>query len=186
MREDGPHSGWVLIFAAWLVPALLAAFNSYAQSRLESHSPEWRWVLFNSLDWLIYALLTPAVFRASRRLPFEHPHLTRNVSLHVIGALFMCVAWAALGTALRFVIFPRPAAGESAWLGFVSWVFTTPPLSLLDLCSVFAALQSEESLTAARQGPKRTGGQTSITPCDVVTKSRFVTLVVLECTVSFR
>ncbi len=119
---------WFLIFAAWLVPALLAAFNTYAQSRLDGHPPDWRWVLFNSFDWLIYALLTPAVFRAGRRLPLEHPHLARNVSLHVIGALLMCVAWAALGTALRFVIFPQSAAnGEAAWLGFVSWVFTTLP-----------------------------------------------------------
>jgi signal transduction histidine kinase len=119
---------WFLIFAAWLVPALLAAFNSYAQSRLDGHSPDWRWVLFSSLDWLIYALLTPAVFRASRRVPLEHPHLARNVSLHVLGALLMCVAWAALGTALRFMIFPRPATNEqTAWVGFVSWVFTTLP-----------------------------------------------------------
>jgi two-component system LytT family sensor kinase len=119
---------WFLIFAAWLVPALLAALNSYAQSRLDGRSPDWRWVLFSSLDWLIYALLTPAVFRASRRLPLEHPHLARNVGLHVIGALLMCVAWAALGTALRFMIFPPPAANkQTAWVGLVSWVFTTLP-----------------------------------------------------------
>jgi signal transduction histidine kinase len=119
---------WFLIFAAWLVPALLAACNSYLQNRLEGRPPEWRWVLFNSLDWLIYALLTPAVFRASRRFPLEHRHLSRNAGLHAIGALLMCVAWAALGTGLRFLIFPQSAAnGETAWLGFVSWVFTTLP-----------------------------------------------------------
>jgi len=127
-RARGSPPFWFLIFAAWLVPALLAAFDSYAQSRLGNRAPDWRWVLFSSLDWLIYALLTPVVFRASRRLPLEHPHMARNVSLHVIGALLMCVAWAALGTALRFVIFPRPAANEqTAWVGFVSWVFTTLP-----------------------------------------------------------
>ncbi len=123
---------WFLIFAAWLVPALLSGFNTYVQDRLEGRSPDWHWVLFSSIDWLLYAVLTPIVFRASRRFPLERPHLARNISLHVVGALGMCVAWAALGTLLRLGIFP-PAAGATAqkvWLGFVSWVFTTLPFGV--------------------------------------------------------
>lgn len=108
-------------------------------------------MLFNSLDWLIYALLTPAVFRASRRLPLEHPHLTRNVSLHVIGALLMCAAWAALGTALRFVIFPHPATGETAWLGFVSWVFTTLPFGFGVYFALVGIQHSFSYLAQARE-----------------------------------
>src|SRR5215831_343119 len=83
-----------LIFAAWLVPALLSGFNSYMQDRLERHPVEWRWVLFNSIDWLLYAVLTPFVFRMSRRFPLQPPHVTRHVAIHVAGALGMCVAWA--------------------------------------------------------------------------------------------
>jgi signal transduction histidine kinase len=123
---------WLLIFAAWLVPALLSGFNTYIQERLDGRSPDWRWVLFSSIDWLLYAVLTPVVFRASRRFPLERPHLAGNIVLHVLGALGMCVAWAALGTLLRLGIFP-PAAGATAqkvWLGFVSWVFTTLPFGV--------------------------------------------------------
>ncbi len=121
-----------LIFIAWLVPALLSGFNTYIQDRLDGRPPDWHWVLFSSIDWLLYAVLTPVVFRASRRFPLEQPHLARNIWLHVVGALGMCVAWAALGTLLRLGIFP-PATGATAqkfWLGFVSWVFTTLPFGV--------------------------------------------------------
>jgi len=123
---------WLLIFAAWLVPAMLSGFNTYVQYRLEGRAPDWHWVLFSSIDWLLYAVLTPFVFRASRRIRLERPHLARNIMLHIAGALGMCVAWAALGTLLRLGIFP-PAAGATAqkvWLGFVSWVFTTLPFGV--------------------------------------------------------
>jgi signal transduction histidine kinase len=121
-----------LIFAAWLVPALLSGFNSYAQFRLDGSPADWRVVLFSSVDWLLYAVLTPVVFGASRRFPLRRPHLARRIALHVAGALAMCVAWAALGTLLRLGIFP-PAAGWTAlkvWLNFVSWVFTTLPFGV--------------------------------------------------------
>ncbi len=121
-----------LIFAAWLVPALLSGFNTYVQDRLDGRTPDWRWVLFSSVDWLLYAVLTPVVFRVSRRFPLERRHLARNIALHVLGALVMCVAWAALGTLLRLGIFP-PGSGattQKVWLGFVSWVFTTLPFGV--------------------------------------------------------
>lgn len=123
---------WFLIFAAWLVPALLSGFNTYVQNRLEGTWPDWHLVLFSFMDWLLYAVLTPVVFRASRRFPLERPHLVRNIALHVLGALGMCVAWAVLGTLLRLGIFP-PAAGTTAqkvWIGFVSWVSTTLPFGV--------------------------------------------------------
>ena len=121
-----------LIFAAWLVPALLSGFNTYMQARLDGRPPDWHWVLFNSVDWLLYALLTPFVFRASRRLPLEPPHLSRNILLHVGGALGMCVAWAALGTLLRLEIFPHTenATAQKLWLTFVSWVLITLPFGV--------------------------------------------------------
>ncbi len=131
-RARGASLFWFLIFAAWLVPALLSGFNTYVQDRLESRPPDWHWVLFSSIDWLLYAVLTPLVFRASRRIPLERPHLARNITLHVAGALGMCVAWAALGTLLRLVIFPHAQGVEAQklWLSFVSWVFTTLPFGV--------------------------------------------------------
>ena len=120
---------WFLIFAAWLVPALLSGFNTYMQDRLEGRSADWHWVVFNGIDWLLYAVLTPVVFRASRRFPLKRPHIAGRVAIHIAGALAMCVAWAAMGTVLRLAIFP-PATDRKVWLGFVSWVFTTLPFGV--------------------------------------------------------
>jgi len=123
---------WLLILAAWLVPALLSGFNTYMQNRLEGQPAEWRWVIFNGIDWLLYAVLTPVVFFASRRFPLRRPHLAGRVTIHVAGALAMCVAWAAMGTVLRLLVFPRAAdlTAYKVWLGFVSWVFTTLPFGV--------------------------------------------------------
>lgn len=122
---------WFLILAAWLVPALLSGFDTYMQNRLDGHEPDWHWVIFNSLDWLLYALLTPIVFRASRRFPLRRPHVPRHVAIHVAAALGMCVAWAALGTVLRLAIFrPADLTAHALWLGFASWVFTTLPFGV--------------------------------------------------------
>ena len=129
MAPRSPRSLWLLIFAAWLVPALLSGLNTYMQSRLDGQPPEWRWVLFNSVDWLLYALLTPIVFYASRRFPMGRPHFARKLILHVAGALAMCLAWASLGTLLRLVIF---SVGNLASVvrEFVSWVFVTLPFGV--------------------------------------------------------
>jgi signal transduction histidine kinase len=123
---------WFLIVAAWLVPALLSGFDTYMQDRLQGRAAEWRWVIFNGVDWLLYAVLTPVVFRASRRFPLRRPHIAGRVAIHFAGALAMCVAWAAMGTALRLAIFPRAAdlTVYKVWLGFVSWVFTTLPFGV--------------------------------------------------------
>ena len=102
--RSGPPA-WALIFGAWLIPALLAAFNSLVQNAIERRTTDWRWVTFDFFDWLAYALLTPLVFRASRRFQLERPHVARNIGIHVIGALLMCAAWASLGTILRLAIF---------------------------------------------------------------------------------
>ena len=138
-----------LIFAVWLIPALLSGFDTYMQSRLNREPAPWRRVLFNSLDWLLYAVLTPTVFRASRRFPFERAALARGIAVHLAGALVMCVAWAGLGTLLRMGIFyPR----GSDWMRqFVSWIFTTLPFGT----GVYFALVGIEHalffMTAARE-----------------------------------
>jgi signal transduction histidine kinase len=144
----------VLISAAWLVPALLSGFDTYMQSRLEGQAPDWHWVLFNSIDWLLCALLTPFVFRAGRRLPLRPPHLGRNIALHVVGALGMCVAWAGLGTLLRLAIFPvmPDLSGLKVLREFVGWLFTTLPFGV---GVYFALVGIEHSLFYFAQARER-------------------------------
>lgn len=143
-----------LIFGAWRVPALLSGFNTYVQDRLDGRPPEWRWVFFNSVDWLLYAVLTPIVFRLSRRFKLGRPHLARNVALHVGGALGMCVAWAALGTLLRLAVFPTPADAtvRNFLRGYASWIFTTLPFGF---GVYFALVGIEHSLFYFAQARQR-------------------------------
>jgi two-component system LytT family sensor kinase len=126
------RTSWRWIVAAWTVPALLSGFNSYMQDRLDGHAPDWRWIAFNSLDWLIYAFLTPFVFLASRRFPIVREHRARRISIHIAAALGLCIAWAGLGTVLRRIIFPAtPGTSISTYLqGFASWIFTTLPFGV--------------------------------------------------------
>jgi two-component system LytT family sensor kinase len=119
----------MLIFAAWLVPAMLSAFDNYMQSQLRNEPPQWRWVIFAGVDWLLYAVLTPGVFRISRRFPLQRERMSRRIALHIGCALGMCVAWATLGQFLRLAIFP-PEPDFSLMKFFVAlegWIFTTLP-----------------------------------------------------------
>jgi sensor histidine kinase YesM len=102
------------------------------QSRLSGEAPDWRWLLFNSLDWFIYAVLTPFVFRLSRSFPLRGEFLPMRIALHISAALALCVAWAGMGTLLRWVIFPTPSGASihSYMQGFVSWIFTTLPFGV--------------------------------------------------------
>jgi two-component system LytT family sensor kinase len=120
---------FALIFAVWLVPALLSAFDNYMQSRLGNERPEWRWVLFAGVDWLLYAVLTPAVFRISRRFPLLREGMAERIPLHIACALGMCVAWATLGQFLRLAIFHPPASLTvmKFWRALEGWIFTTLP-----------------------------------------------------------
>lgn len=139
---------------AWAVPAVLSGFNTFMQSRLSREAPDWHWLLFNSLDWFIYAFLTPFVFRFSRRFPLVREQLRTRVWLHILAALALCVAWAGMGTIIRWAIFPAPSsASTSVYLhGFISWIFTTLPFGV---GVYFALIGIEHSLFYFRQVRER-------------------------------
>ena len=120
----------MLVSAAWIGPAILGAVNEIAQRRLSGKPglsiPDLLWA---SGDWLLYALLTPAVFTISRRWPLSRPRVVRHAILHLIVSLFFCVAWAGGGTLLKMLLTP-----ESLWgtprAHFLSWLFITLPFGV--------------------------------------------------------
>jgi two-component system LytT family sensor kinase len=126
------YVSWQWIWAAWTIPAVLSGFNTYMQSRLSREAPDWHWLLFNSLDWFIYAILTPFVFRFSGRFPLQRGVLGKRIWFHIAAALGLCIAWAGMGTILRWMIFPVPpdASMHSYLQGFISWIFTTLPFGV--------------------------------------------------------
>jgi len=150
-RARVPLPGFLIIVAAWLVPALLSGVNSFMQSRLEGQPTAWRWVVFNSVDWLLYAVLTPFVFRWSRRLPLQGAGMPRRIGLHILAALALCVAWAGMGTLLRMGIFGvEPAA--RVLRDFAGWIFTTLPFGV---GVYFALVGIEHSLFYFSQARER-------------------------------
>ena len=65
--------------------------------------------------------------------PLRRPHLARNIALHVVGALGMCVAWAALGTLLRLGIFPSALSRSRTEVASKALISATAELDDRDL-----------------------------------------------------
>jgi len=127
----------MLVSAAWLGPAILATVNVVAQRHLGGEPPApVPELLFAGGDWLLYALLTPAVFAASKHWPLSRPHLARHAIVHLAMSLLFCAAWAGAGTLLRVALTPR-ALYYPPPLYFVSWLFITFPFGVaVYLCVV--------------------------------------------------
>lgn len=118
---------WLLVSAAWFVPAILAAFRDYLQAAIDGRDgPTIRAMLWEGGDWALLALITPAVFWFARRHPLERGTLARRVPLHLLGAIVLCAAWATGGTLLSLVLHGNSPYGSSP----LSWLLTTLPFGV--------------------------------------------------------
>ena len=89
---EPPRRLWLLIAAACLVPAVLDAFQTYLQGRLGGDGPPaWRFILWQGTEWLILGALTPITYYLGRRFPLRRGRLARNVAVHAVGAMVLCV-----------------------------------------------------------------------------------------------
>ncbi|HXQ71807.1 MAG TPA: histidine kinase [Pyrinomonadaceae bacterium] len=143
---------WMIVSAAWIVPAVFAVINRIAQSHLQDWGPlTIRELLFEFGDWLLYAFLTPGVFAISKRWPLARPHLVRRITLHLLFSVLFCVAWATCGQVLRMLlirIFAPQIMAEAMQHGmaqfwqrlgveWLSWIFITLPFGVaVYLCMV--------------------------------------------------
>jgi hypothetical protein len=102
MRRPQHLQPWMLVSAAWIVPAAFAAINRIAQTHLSGWNPATtRDLLWESGNWFLYAFLTPFVFELSQRWPLVRPHLARRAVLHFGLSLLFCVALATCGKVLQ-------------------------------------------------------------------------------------
>src|SRR5688572_14678703 len=137
---------WMIVSAAWILPAVFAVINRIVQARLQGWEPATlRDVLFEFGDWFLYALLTPGVFAVSKRWPLMRPYLVRRALIHVPFSVLFCVAWATCGQLLRLVLMlifaPELVTGYHFWrevgLQWLSWIFITLPFgAAVYLCVV--------------------------------------------------
>lgn len=120
---------WLLVSAAWLGPAILAAFQAFVQGRLGNREPvTWQSLLWEGGDWLLYAFLTPAAFWAARRFPLTRRQLARNILLHLAASIALCAAWAGGGILLWRAIFPEPSTPWGG--GALGWFVTSLPFGV--------------------------------------------------------
>ncbi len=130
---------WALASAAWLGPAVLAAFQVVVQGRLGSRDPAtWRTIAWEGGDWLLYALLTPAVFWLARRFPLTRRSGLRRIPAHVAAAVGLCAAWAGGGVLLWRALFAEPSTPWGG--GVVGWFLTSLPFGV----AVYFALLAVE------------------------------------------
>ncbi len=97
------------------------------QGRLGSREPAtWRSLVWEGGDWLLCALLTPAVFWVGRRYPVARGTIGHRAPIHILAAILLCAAWAGAGVVLSWALFRSTPYGAGA----VSWFFTTLPFGV--------------------------------------------------------
>jgi len=140
---------WVFVSAAWLGPAVLAAFQAYVQGRLEDRGPvDWRLLVWEAGDWLLYALLTPLVFLAARRFPLRRARLGRTALVHLGASLLLCAAWSTGGVLLRWALLSE---GRPSHMAFVSWFFTSLPFGVAVYFAVLGVERAASFFLEARE-----------------------------------
>jgi signal transduction histidine kinase len=143
---------WPLILGVWMVPALLAAFETYMFWRMSGRDyPLWRAVAMQGPAWLAYALLTPVIFALGRRFPLQRPRLGRNVAVHLAAALTAGLLYACVSTVASkaFTPLPRPTPFGRMVL---SWYLSGLPLMTL---TYFGTLGVGAALTHLAEARRR-------------------------------
>jgi two-component system, LytTR family, sensor kinase len=141
---------WLFVSIAWVVPATLAALQSFAQHRLNNWDGDvWKDVLFGFFDWLLYGFLTPIVFHFARRYPLVSGTLVRRLPLHLAASWLMCAAWAAGGTVLRALIYPGDDVLTAG--SYIGWFFTSLPFGVAVYFAVLGIEHATRYFAEARE-----------------------------------
>lgn len=152
MTGDTARSGrasrktWLLVSAAWVVPAVLSAVKTWAQSQLGDgrNALSWSFVIWESIDWLLYAFLTPFVFAMAERFPLRRGSLARLIPLHFAASLVLCAAWAGGGVVLGQLLLEG-----GMFTNPVDWFFTSLPFGVAVYFSVLGIAHGLSLLTQA-------------------------------------
>ena len=123
-----------MVSVVWFAPAILAMLQRLV-IRAVWNEPigGWAGLIWAGGDWLVYAIMTPAVFWIARRWPIERPHLSRRVLLHLVAALIFCVGWAISGKLLELVLGIRQSIGLRDLAG---WIMVTLPFGVVVYLSI--------------------------------------------------
>jgi signal transduction histidine kinase len=142
---------WVLIASVWAVPALLAASETYLFWRLGGRNfPFWRAVVMEGPAWMIYALLTPAIFALGRRLPLQRPRFGRHLATHLAVSLAIGLIYAAIATLSTQAFSPMPRPMPFGRM-VLAWYLSALPLTTLTYFGTVGAGLALEYFGEARR-----------------------------------
>jgi len=97
MEQESRWRLWLAVLAGWALLGLTFTFNYYLFSdhyvAIFQRAPTLGEMLVWELPyWLLWALLSPAVFRLTRRFPLERGRLLRNSLVHVCACVALSLA----------------------------------------------------------------------------------------------
>jgi two-component system, LytTR family, sensor kinase len=139
----------VLVSAAWIGPAVLAGFQAYIQDRLDGTPPDWRSIVWEGGDWLLYAFLTPLVFWFARHFPLSRSTGLGRLGVHLGAAIGLCAVWATGGILLRRILFVGHALPYP--LTWLPWFLTSLPFGVAVYAAVLAAEHALFYFVASRE-----------------------------------
>jgi two-component system LytT family sensor kinase len=123
---------WIVAPLVWAVPATIAALQSLAPAMYSERGVTTRdWIVAAAQlpRYMLWAPLTPLIFAAVRRFPFQRPGLARSIAIHACLAL-LCIAFVeALSTQFQSQVIsaltnrPRATSGRVIlFQSFGSWL----------------------------------------------------------------
>src|SRR5947207_6881447 len=116
---DRHRTFWVLVLVGWLMIGLSFTFNYYFFAEhyvaIFKQPPTLREMLVWELPyWLLWAALSPLVFRLTERFPLERGRIVRNLALHISACLALALAHRAayllVGWVLHVAVYRRLAS----------------------------------------------------------------------------
>ena len=145
---------WLYILAGCTVAAFLDGLQTWLQGTIGDSDPAgWQRIVFQAAEWFFLAGLTLVTFYLGQRFPLRRPGLRRALAVHLAGAFFLCVGWAALGVALRRGLGDRyrPLSED-----FLSWVLVSTPWSFFMYFAVLGCVHAFSYALAVRERDART------------------------------
>lgn len=85
---------WIVVPVIWAVPGIIAML-AHAPAMYGSRAVDTREWIFTAMQfprYMLWAPLTPLIFAAVRRFPFQRPALARSIAIHA-GIAVLCIAF---------------------------------------------------------------------------------------------
>ncbi len=150
-----PSIGLGASLAIWAVPAVLMVLQMYAMAYLnQTPRPPVRAIIPATVEWLIWAPLTPLVLRLGRRFPLRLPPHPTVLAAH-LGAVAAAALIRGLVYASVTVLVLRPTLQESfagyAWRVSLGWL----PFAAVVYSAILGIGAAFEYRERTRQGELR-------------------------------